>query len=106
MKLANIELPQPAIEDFCRRWGIQRLELFGSVLRQDFTDTSDIDFLFTLKSDQQIGLLDLITMEQELAGIMGRNVDLITRRSIERSDNPIRKSTILESAQTVYDAGE
>ena len=104
MKVANFELPEATIADFCKRWGIRRLELFGSALRDDFDDESDIDFLVTLSEEQRIGLLGLMTMEEELAGILGRDVDLVTRRSIEASDNPLRKKEILESAQTVYDA--
>ncbi|MGD0814123.1 MAG: nucleotidyltransferase domain-containing protein [Verrucomicrobiota bacterium] len=39
------------IADFCRRWKIARLEIFASVLRDDFRPDSDLDFLFTSGPD-------------------------------------------------------
>ena len=100
----NVSLPREAIEEFCRKWKIVKLELFGSILRDDFTGDSDIDFLATFSPESRWSLFDLVTMELELTGIVGRKVDLISRRGIEQSRNPIRRKAILESAVPYYGA--
>lgn len=89
---------------FCRRWGVRHLALFGSVLREDFRPDSDIDVLVTFAEGVRHGLFALAEMEDELSRLLGRRVDLVTRRAIEESDNWIRRRAILESAVPVYAA--
>lgn len=55
----RIAIPQDAIADFCRRNGIRRLSLFGSVLRDDFRPDSDVDMLVEFEPDKRIGLFKL-----------------------------------------------
>ncbi len=93
------------ISDFCRRWKIAGLSLFGSVLRDDFRSDSDIDILVSFKADAEWSLFDHLKMEEELSDILNRKVDLVSRRSIERSSNWIRRKAILDSAQPYYAAG-
>lgn len=97
-------LPEQEVEDFCRRWRIRELALFGSVLRQDFGSASDIDLLVTFEDEADWGLFDLATMEQELSVRLARKVDLVTRSTIEQSRNWIRRRAILDSAETIYAA--
>lgn len=98
----NIKIPKEQIADFCRKWKIVELRLFGSVLRDDFRPGSDVDILVTFSRDAQWSLLDHVTMEQEASAIFGRKVDLVSRKAIERSENYIRRKAILESAQPYY----
>jgi len=100
-KLA-IELPYEAIEDYCRRWKIVRLEVFGSILRDDFGPDSDVDFLVTFDPTLRLSLFDVIRAEEELAKIVGRPVDLVERGPIEESRNWMRRRLILDNAQTIY----
>jgi len=104
MSKIKLELPNERIADFCRRWKITELALFGSALRDDFEPDSDIDMLATFAPDAAWGLFDHVTMQDELKSILGRDVDLISRTGIERSRNPIRRKAILESAEVVYGA--
>lgn len=90
------------LDRFCRRWAIAELSLFGSVLREDFGLDSDLDILVTFLPDARWSLLDHVQMEMELAELLGREVDLVTRRAVERSQNPLRRREILETAQVVY----
>ncbi len=90
---------------FCRRWRIVELALFGSVLRPDFRDESDIDVLATFADDVQWSLLDHVAMEEELSEMVKRKVDLSSRRSVERSTNWIRRQEILQTAETWYAQG-
>jgi predicted nucleotidyltransferase len=95
-------LSEEVLERFCRRWQVMELSLFGSVLRDDFRADSDLDILVTFATRAPWTILDLVTMEQELANLAGREVDLVERRVIEKSQNPIRRAEILSSAQVLY----
>jgi predicted nucleotidyltransferase len=101
----GITLPTDVIADFCRRWKIRELAVFGSFLRDDFRPDSDLDFLYTFADEVDWTLFDLVAMDQELAAIVGRPVDLVDRRSVEKSENWIRRRSILESAEPIYAAG-
>lgn len=89
---------------FCRRWQVTRLAVFGSVLRPDFRPDSNIDLLVTFAPDAQWSLLDHVRMQDELSELLGRPVDLISQRGLERSANYIRRKAILETAETIYAA--
>ncbi len=100
----KVRLPLDTLGEFCRRWKITQLSLFGSALRDDFTDRSDLDFLATFAPDAEWSLFDHVEMEEELARILCRPVDLISRDAVEQSHNWIRREDILQSAQVVYEA--
>lgn len=99
-----MRLPKTGLEEFCRRWQIDELSVFGSVLREDFDDNSDIDVLVDFSPGAEWSLFDLITMQDELEEIMGRDVDLLSRKGVSESHNSIRREAILSSARTVYKA--
>jgi uncharacterized protein len=95
--------PDPRkIAEFCRHWKISELAFFGSVLREDFRPDSDIDVLVSFEPDSEWSLFDHATMQDELSGILGRRVDLVSRRAVERSSNWVRRENILKSAERVY----
>lgn len=91
------------LESFCRIRGISRLELFGSALRDDFRGDSDVDLLATLQTNARPTLLDWADMQGKLAELLGRPVDLVSRRAIEHSRNRYRRHSILSTAQPFYD---
>ena len=105
MNAFPIEWPAGQPIKFCRRWKIVRLELFGSALRANFQRESDIDFLATFAPHAGWSLSAHFRMERELAGLLDRSVDLVTRPSVERSRNAIRREHILQTAQPVYVEG-
>jgi len=105
MPQPKINLPRDQIEKFCRRWKIKELALFGSVLREDFRPDSDVDLLVTFEPDSQWSLFDMIDMQDELKEVLGREVDLVERRAVERSENYIRRRHILQSLEPLYVAG-
>ncbi len=100
----HIDIPRRKIVQFCKKWKISEFALFGSVLRDDFRPDSDIDVLVTFSEDAKHTLFDLVHMEKELKEILGREVDIVSRRGIESSRNYIRKNAILSSAEAVYAA--
>ena len=100
----RLEVTREQLEQFCRTWKITRLELFGSVLRDDFDEQSDVDVLATFDADARLSLFKLVQMEDDLRGLLGREVDLVERRSIEENPNWIRRNAILSSARLLYEA--
>lgn len=102
MRKMNIEMPKDKIAEFCQRWKIIELSLFGSVLRDDFRPDSDVDVLVRFAPDAEWSLLDHVAMEEELSAILGRKVDVVSRSAIERSENYIRRKAILGTAQPYY----
>jgi hypothetical protein len=95
-----IAIPQPQIAAFCQRHHIRRLALFGSVLRPDFHLESDVDVLVEFQPDHTPGLIGLLTMQDELARILDRDVDLLTPKFLHRR---IRQR-VLDEARIIYDA--
>jgi len=98
----GIVVPDEQIAEFCKRWNVTKLELFGSVLRQDFQPGSDIDVLATFSPRAKRTLLDEAQMEMDLEAMLNRAVHLVSRTAVENSHNPIRRRHILESAVTIY----
>lgn len=77
MNYQGFNMPPEKIEEFCRRHGIRKLALFGSVLRDDFNEDSDIDMLVEFEPGVAVGL-NFFSIERELALLLGRKVDLNT----------------------------
>ena len=93
----NIQIPTERLAEFCRRNRIARLSLFGSVLRDDFHDGSDVDMLVEFEPDAQVGLA-ICRMERELAEMLGRKVDLRTPAELSR----YFRQHVLDEAEAVY----
>lgn len=94
--------PADKIAEFCERWKIRELALFGSALRDDLGPNSDVDMLATFAADADWGLLDHVRMQQELESLLKRPVDLISKRALERSQNWLRREEILKTAQVLF----
>lgn len=97
-----VKVSKEKISEFCKKWQVKEFALFGSVLRDDFKPDSDIDVLVDFEQDSGRTLFDLVDMIDELKNIFGRDVDLLTRKAVERSQNYIRRKEILSSAEVVY----
>jgi len=97
MEAVRLNLDRERIAEFCRRHRIRRLALFGSVLRDDFGPDSDVDVLVEFEPGARVGW-NFITIQDELADLFGRRVDLLTPGSIR----PAYRDEILSSAENVY----
>jgi len=104
MTSMDLGIPQERIAEFCRRWKISRLAVFGSALRGKLRADSDIDLLVTFASDADWSMFDHYRMEDELVKILGREVDLVSKKAIEESTNPIFRREILGSSKEIYAA--
>jgi hypothetical protein len=89
-------ISQDRLADFCRRWRISELSLFGSALREDFRPDSDVDLLVSFAPGVSWGFDEYLTMKGELEALLGRTVDLVERRLVETSENYIRLTAALE----------
>ena len=98
-------IPEANIQSFCQRWKIIRLEVFGSALTEEFSDTSDIDLLVEFAPDFHRTLSDQIKMQEELEELFDRKVDFIVRKTIESSRNPYKRENILNTAREIYVQG-
>ncbi len=101
MTQIRIALPHKQIEDFCLKWKVSEMALFGSVLSDEFRSDSDVDILVTFKDDAGWGLFDFVDMIDELKVIFGREVDLVEKDSLR---NPFRSRAILASNEVIYAA--
>ena len=100
---SQISIPKDALASFCRKYGINRLSIFGSALREDFGPESDIDLIVEFEQGRIPGLFGLAGMELELSELFGGDIDLITRAEVEESRNYIRRENILASTEVVYE---
>ena len=98
----GLETPRDKIAQFCERWKITELALFGSVLRDDFRADSDIDVLVTFHPSADRDYKHLLRIKEELERLFERPVDLVQRQQIENSDNYIRRKHILTHLETLY----
>ena len=98
----RIQIDHERIAAFCRKWRIQELSFFGSVLREDFRPDSDVDVMVSFESEAPWGLFAFEQMRDELSELLGREVDLTTRQAVEKSRNYIRRKHILKEAQVIH----
>ena len=98
---ARVHLPLDALDSFCRKWRVQELALFGSVLREDFSPESDVDVLVTFDPEAPWRLWNIIAMREELEHLLGRRVDLVEKDAIR---NPFRRREILRTCQVIHAA--
>ena len=102
MKEPQIPIDREKIRIFCEKWKIVEFSLFGSVLTNEFRPDSDVDVMVEFAPDARWRFRQWLEMEDELRRILGRNIDLVERETIERSDNYIRRRSILQGSQRVY----
>lgn len=99
----GLVVDQNQLADICRRYHVVTLELFGSRARGEAGPDSDVDLLVTFAAGHIPGL-EFVTLAEELEACFGRAVDLLTRASIERSPNPVRRRSILSTTEPIYAA--
>ena len=100
--MVQINIPHIEVAEFCHKWKVSEMALFGSVLSPDeFRPDSDIDVLVSFERDAGWSLFDIVDMQDDLKAILGREVDLVEKESLR---NPFRKKHILEHNEVIYAA--
>jgi len=85
----------------CKKFHVVELSIFGSSIREDFTENSDVDILVSFDPNYPISLFDIMELESEFSKLLNRSVDIVEKESLK---NPIRKSKILSSREIIYAA--
>ena len=89
---------KPALAEFCKRYRVRELSVFGSVTRGDDGPESDLDVLVEFESDARVGFLLLGKMSRELSGMAGRRVDLVLKAGLK----PAIRDHVLREAEVVF----
>ncbi len=97
----RINIPKETIAEFCRKWKIRELSIFGSALGGDFRPDSDVDVLVVFDDAAKWSLFDYLHAEEELKQLFGRKVDLVEKKAIR---NPFRRHHILNHCEVIYAA--
>jgi predicted nucleotidyltransferase len=85
----------------CKKYNIIELSIFGSSIREDFTQNSDVDILVSFKQNSKTTLFDIMELEKEFSRLLNREVDIVEKESLK---NPIRKNRILSTREIIYAA--
>ncbi len=96
----QIDIPQEAIADFCRRNQIRKLAVFGSALRDDFTPESDVDVIAWFEPQARVGLIAFHHIEVELTELLGHRVDLKTEKMLSK----YFRDRVLAEAEVLHDS--
>jgi predicted nucleotidyltransferase len=99
LSLADLKSAAGAV---CVRHPVARLELFGSQATRRLRPDSDVDLLVEFLPDSNPGLLEMGALQDELEQAVGRKVDLLSRRAVEKSRNAYRRRSILARPVTLY----
>lgn len=95
----KIRIDQAQLDQICLKWKIDELSIFGSALREDFREDSDVDILVRFADDAGHSLLNIVTLKEELSAVLGREIDLVEDGGLR---NPYRRDTILSTREIVY----
>ena len=103
----RLQITPQQLMEFCQKWQIAELAVFGSILRDDFRvggdDPSDVDFLYLFTEGVRYSLFDVMHLREELEAILDRKVDFVSKTAIQNSRNWLRRKEILESGMIIYE---
>ena len=102
MTINNLDIQEEQLHKICKKYLIKELALFGSALRDDFTENSDIDLLVEFVPDSGITLFNIVDLRDEFEKLFGREVDIVSKNAVRRSRNFIRKNAILKDYKVIY----
>ena len=94
----ELKLPTREIAEICRRHRVRDLSVFGSVGTNRFRDDSDIDLLVEFEPGTRIGLIEFLQLQDELSALLGRPVDLVSKRGLK----PIIRDAVLGDAEVLF----
>lgn len=98
--LDRIAIDEAQLADICRRYHVRELALFGSILRDDFRDDSDIDVLVEFEPNAGVGFIGFLDLQDELATLLGRQVDLVSKGGMR----PRFAARVLPQLRVIYAA--
>lgn len=96
----KIKIPKKELNEFCHRYQVQKLALFGSVIGKNFRADSDVDVLVSFQPNARIGFITFSRMQRELSGLFNRPVDLVPMDGLK----PVIRDSVLSNIEEVYAA--
>jgi predicted nucleotidyltransferase len=96
----KVNIPSQELADFCHRYQVQKLALFGSVLGNNFHADSDVDVLVSFQPNARVGFITFSRMQRELSGLFQRPVDLVPMDGLK----PVIRDSVLADIEEVYAA--
>lgn len=100
MNSVHVTIPADTLTSLCQKYHIKELSIFGSAIRDDFRDDSDVDVLVEFEPEARIGFLALAQLQRELSAIVQRPVDIVPKNGLK----PHIRVAVLASAQVLYAA--
>jgi len=102
-KLNNngIFLNYDSIVQLCKKYYITELSIFGSSIRDDFTQNSDVDILVSFDNNSPVTLFDIMDLEKEFTKIFRKVVNIVEKKSLK---NIIRRNRIMSTREIIYAA--
>jgi len=99
MQRNGISIDEKTIYDVASKYNLKELSVFGSSIREDFNERSDVDLVIVFNESREISLFDLMDIQEFFEARFLRKVDLVEPEGLR---NPIRKKSILESKEILY----
>ena len=96
----GVVVPRPEIAEICRRYDVKELAVFGSAARGEMRPDSDIDLLVDFLPEARVSLLRHAAAERELTALLGRKVDLVSKRALKDAV----RDEVLPQARIIYAA--
>ncbi|MCA0387535.1 MAG: nucleotidyltransferase domain-containing protein [Bacteroidetes bacterium] len=100
----NIEYDQNELDLLCQKWKVKQLSFFGSVIRNDFNSSSDIDILIEFQPEAIVTLSKFERIRLDFERFFNRKVDLVSKRAVINSRNAVRRNSVLSNFRVVYGA--
>ena len=100
LQLGDAQVDEIKLADLCRRYAIRELSLFGSAVRGEMRPDSDIDVMVEFDASARIGILRFESLSEDLEALLGRKVDLVTKRGLK----PWVRPHVLKEARVIYAA--
>lgn len=99
--MSEIEANRAAVQELCRRFDVDRLELFGSAVSGEFDHgRSDLDFVVSFSpSSSERAFDNFFGLKDGLSGLFGRPIDLVTTSSLR---NPFLRDAVAEGRFVIY----
>jgi uncharacterized protein len=101
MNVGNFSIEDNLFYSLIKKYSLSEVALFGSVIREDYSDNSDIDILISFTANSKKSLFDIINLKYDFECILNRKVDVIEKSALK---NPFRKNEILKTARVIYAA--
>ena len=95
---ADVELPDAEVAEICRRYQVKELAVFGSAARGEMRPDSDLDLLVEFLPEAEVSLLQHFAAEREFSELLGRKVDLVSKRALREG----LKEEVLSQARPIY----